>query len=108
MKQALGHPRSAASPRQKTLLVWAAGVSVLVGIALAYPGSPLVLHIAGYLCASVVTFTCIAFFRRHAQDVRLSLGIALSDREKRVTSIVLIAGLIVSVLQAYLIAVHFG
>lgn len=97
-----GHP----DPGSRAWLVATAFGAVLIGAAL-LPLDGLTAHIVGYLSALVLAITLVALFRRASVARMLLAGIGV-DRQLTVMSVcVLVAGLLVAVAHAYMIARHF-
>lgn len=94
-------------PGAGTWLMIVACVAVVAGaVALTMDG--LAGHIFGYLLASVLTFTCVALFRRHALDRLATVGIGTSRRASGFVLVVLLSGLGVSIAHAWFIARRYA
>jgi hypothetical protein len=87
-------------------LVWAAAGTVLLSALLLSGG--VFLHFTGYLLASVVTFTLIAFFRKRSLQHSLSAGIGVSRSVNLVAGGILVVGFLVSIAHSWFIASHFS
>lgn len=86
------------------LLIGAAGL-VIAGVTLA---GGLVFQIIGYLSASLLLFTAVAWFRRGSFERAAREGIATSSGLNAAALLLLIAGFALAVTHAWKIAVHFS
>lgn len=94
-------------PGARMWLLIAASASVLASAGLLAVGR-LGVHVAGYILASLVSFTCVAFFRRHATRRTLVAGIAMQRSAVVLSTAVLVLGLALAVAHAYAIGRQFG
>ncbi len=101
---AAGAPSSAPGNLVWPLLVGAAG---LVLAAVTLPGG-LVLQIVGYLSASLLLFTAVAWFRRSSFEQAARAGVTTSPGLNAAALLLLIAGFALAVAHAWNIAVHFS
>jgi hypothetical protein len=86
--------------------LWGAAGAVALG-AVALLGG-IALHVVGYALASLLAFTLIALFRRRSLERAVKEGIGVPHRINVVAIGVLVAGFVVSVAQAWLIASYLS
>lgn len=88
-------------------LLAGAGGAVGAG-ALLLLGDGLVLHLVGYALACAVAFVLVALYRRHALRRLAAAGIGQTRGRHRLTVMLLVAGLLVGGVHAWIVAVDLA
>lgn len=89
----------------KALLV--ATASCMLGALLAAPPG-LIFHIFGYLLGCLVTFALVALFRKNSVQLTALTGVVPPRWTRWLSTTLLFAGLVVALLNAWLIAVKLS
>jgi len=101
-------PVAPADPGSPTWMLWIAVASLVVSALLLALGPGLVVNLIGYLLASVVCFSLVALFRRASFARLVSIGIGLSRPTGSATVAIIVTGLFLVCIHAYLIARHYA
>lgn len=104
-----GDPRPSPSPPEEGPPIWpllvAAGGFVVGLLTL---GGGVVLQIFGYLSASLLLFTAVAWFRRNSYERALRHGVSTPSSLSATALLLLIAGFALALVHAWNIAIHFS
>lgn len=99
-----GQPQpEAGSPAWPLLL---AGAGFFVGLITL--GGGVAFQILGYLSASLLLFTAVAWFRRSSYERALKDGVSTSSSFNAVALVLLVAGFALALVHAWNIAIHFS
>jgi uncharacterized membrane protein len=83
-----------------------AGAGLIVGLATL--GGGVALQIFGYLSASLLLFTAVAWFRRSSSERDLRHGVSTPSSLNALALALLLAGFAVALVHAWNIAIHFS
>ena len=86
----------------------AVAIAAILASAVCLVGDSLLVNFVGYALASIVAFGCIAGSRRVEVRRSLETGIGTDTRVSAISVGVLVAGLVLAVVNAWLIARHYG
>ena len=104
MTQALKGLLSSSGSGSQAWLLWVAvGAVALSAVALV---GGIVLHLVGYVLASLLAFTAIAIFRRRSLEMSTAAGVGLARSFKLLAAGTLFVGFVISIAHAWFIASH--
>lgn len=102
-----GESTASASFAAGPVLPLLAGAALAVSAVLLIPGG-VIGHYAGYVCASVISFTAIAINRRAIVGTTARVDRASSRAGAVISAILLLIGFALAIGQAWFIARHYG